>query len=78
MADLTGGNTVCWFSPIWSLELYQQMNARLFRQGQKAATVVITHIVTRGTVDSRVLKALEEKEHIQEALIDAVRAEVRR
>lgn len=73
-----GGNTICWFSPTWSLELYQQMNARLYRQGQKAETVVITHIVTKGTVDSRVLKALSEKERIQEALIDAVKAEVKR
>jgi SNF2 family DNA or RNA helicase len=52
------------------------MNARLFRQGQKAETVVIVHIVTKGTVDSRVLKALAEKDRIQEALIDAVKAEV--
>ena len=73
-----GGNTICWFSPTWSLELYQQMNARLFRQGQKAETVVITHIVTKGTVDARVLKALAEKDRIQEALIDAVKAEVKR
>lgn len=73
-----GGNTICWFSPTWSLELYQQMNARLYRQGQKAETVVITHIVTKGTVDSRVLKALAEKDRIQEALIDAVKAEVKR
>ncbi len=71
-----GGNTICWFTPIWSLELYQQMNARLFRQGQKAETVVITHIVTKDTVDTRVLKALAEKDRVQEALIDAVKAEV--
>lgn len=71
-----GGNTICWFSPIWSLELYQQMNARLYRQGQKANTVVIVHIVTKGTIDSRVLKALKEKNRIQEALISAVKAEV--
>lgn len=73
-----GGSTICWFSPTWSLELYQQMNARLYRQGQKAETVVIMHIVTKDTVDSRVLKALEEKDRIQEALIDAVKAEVTR
>ena len=73
-----GGSTICWFSPTWSLELYQQMNARLYRQGQKAETVVITHIVTKGTVDSRVLKALSEKDRIQEALIAAVKAEVKR
>jgi SNF2 family DNA or RNA helicase len=72
-----GGNTICWFSPTWSLELYQQMNARLYRQGQKAETVVITHIVTKDTVDSRVLKALSEKDRIQEALIDAVKAAVK-
>ena len=72
-----GGSTICWFSPTWSLELYQQMNARLFRQGQKSGTVVITHIVTKDTVDSRVLKALAEKDRIQEALIDAVKAEVK-
>jgi SNF2 family DNA or RNA helicase len=71
-----GGNTICWFSPTWSLELYQQMNARLYRQGQKANTVVIIHIVTKGTIDSRVLKALKEKNRIQEALISAVKAEV--
>ena len=71
-----GGNTICWFSPIWSLELYQQMNARLFRQGQKADTVVILHIITRETVDERVLKVLTEKERVQDALIEAVRAEI--
>ena len=53
------------------------MNARLFRQGQKAETVVIMHIVTKGTVDSRVLKALAEKDRTQEALIEAVKAEVK-
>ncbi len=73
-----GGNTICWFSSTWSLELYSQMNARLYRQGQKAETVVITHIVTKGTVDSRVLKTLAEKDRIQEALIEAVKAEVKR
>lgn len=71
-----GGNTICWFSPTWSLELYQQMNARLYRQGQKAETVVIIHIVTKDTVDSRVLKALSEKDRVQEVLIDAVKAVV--
>ena len=71
-----GGNTICWFSPVWSLELYQQMNARLFRQGQKAETVVILHIVCKDTVDERVLKALSDKERVQDALIAAVRAEL--
>ena len=72
-----GGSALCWFTPTWSLELYQQMNARLYRQGQQAETVVITHIMTKDTVDSRVLRALSEKDRIQEALIDAVKAEVK-
>ena len=59
-----GGNTICWFTPTWSLELYQQMNARLYRQGQMADTVVIMHIMTKDTVDSRVLRALSEKDRI--------------
>ncbi len=72
-----GGSTICWFTPTWSLELYQQMNARLYRQGQQAETVVITHIVTKDTVDRRVLRALGEKDRAQEALIEAVKAEVK-
>ena len=68
-----GGSTLCWFSPIWSLELYQQMNARLYRQGQAASTVVIQHIVTKGTLDTRVLAALKQKDRTQEALIEAVK-----
>ena len=50
--------------------------ARLFRQGQKAGTVVIIHIVTKDTMDGDVLKALAEKERVQDALIDAVRAQI--
>ena len=73
-----GGSTICWFSPIWSLELYQQMNARLFRQGQKAETVVILHIICRDTIDERVLRVLSAKEKTQDALIEAVRAEIRK
>ena len=71
-----GGNTVCWFSPTWSLELYMQMNARLFRQGQKAETVVIIYIVTKGTMDEEVLDALADKEKVQDRLIEAVRAHI--
>ncbi len=72
-----GGSAICWFTPTWSLELYQQMNARLYRQGQQAETVVITHIVTKDTVDGCVLRALGEKDRVQEALIEAVKAEVK-
>jgi SNF2 family DNA or RNA helicase len=72
-----GGSTLVWFGLTWSLELYQQTNARLWRQGQTAGTVVIQHIITKGTIDGRILKALKEKNKTQAALIDAVRASLR-
>ena len=71
-----GGSTLIWFGLTWSLELYQQTNARLWRQGQSARTVVIQHIVTKGTIDERILKALQAKDKTQAALIEAVKAEV--
>ena len=71
-----GGSTLVWFGLTWSLELYQQTNARLWRQGQTASTVVIQHIVAKDTVDERILKALTEKKNTQEALIAAVKAEL--
>ena len=70
----SGGSTLVWFGLTWSLELYQQTVARLWRQGQTANTVVVQHIVTLGTIDNRILKALSQKEHTQTALIDAVKA----
>lgn len=73
----SGGSTMVWFGLTWSLELYQQTVARLWRQGQTENTVVIQHIVTAGTIDERILKALEQKDNTQSALIDAVKAEVR-
>ena len=69
-----GGSTLIWFELTWSLELYQQTNARLWRQGQSSGTVVIEHIITKGTIDERILKALSQKELTQSALIDAVKA----
>ncbi|HEN6522384.1 TPA: DEAD/DEAH box helicase [Streptococcus agalactiae] len=57
-----GGHHLVWFGLTWSLELYQQTNARLWRQGQQAETVVIQHIVTEGTIDEEILKALENKD----------------
>ncbi|MFR2774408.1 MAG: SNF2-related protein [Anaerostipes sp.] len=69
-----GGSTLIWFGLTWSLELYQQTNARLWRQGQSSGTVVIEHIITKGTIDERILKALSLKEVTQNALIDAVKA----
>lgn len=72
----SGGSTMVWFGLTWSLELYQQTVARLWRQGQTENTVVIQHIVTAGTIDERILKALEQKDNTQSALIDAVKAVV--
>ena len=70
-----GGCTIIWFGLTWSLELYQQLNARLWRQGQKH-TVVIHHIITKGTHDEDVMRALENKDTRQSALIEAVRARI--
>jgi len=70
-----GGSTIIWFGLTWSLELYQQLNARLWRQGQKN-TVVIQHIVTSGTHDEDVMRALENKDMRQSALIAAVKARI--
>lgn len=70
-----GGSTIVWFGQTWSLELYQQLNARLWRQGQRE-TVVVHHIVTKGTIDENVMKALGKKDASQAALIDAVRAQI--
>ena len=74
----TGGSTLIWFGLTWSLELYQQTNARLWRQGQKSETVVIHHIITRGTIDETIMKALDQKNLTQSALMDAVRVQLRR
>jgi len=68
-----GSSTLVWFGLTWSLELYQQTNARLWRQGQ-TDTVVIHHIIASRTIDERIMKALGQKEKTQSALIDAVKA----
>lgn len=70
-----GGSTIIWFGLTWSLELYQQTNARLWRQGQND-TVVIHHIVAKDTIDEDVMVALRKKEKIQSALIDSVKARI--
>ena len=72
----SGGSTLVWFGLTWSLELYQQTNARLWRQGQKDTTVVIHHIITKNTIDERIMSALQKKERAQSALIDAVKADL--
>lgn len=72
----SGGSTLVWFGLTWSLELYQQTVARLWRQGQTASTVVVQHIIAKGTIDERVLRALSQKDHTQSALIEAVKADL--
>ena len=73
----SGGNTLVWFGLTWSLELYQQTVARLWRQGQTSETVVVQHIITKGTIDEQIMKALSEKDTTQAALIDAVKADLK-
>lgn len=71
-----GGATLIWFGLTWSLELYQQTNARLYRQGQKE-TVVIHHIITKGTIDEDIMRALKRKEIVQADLMEAVKAKLK-
>lgn len=71
-----GGSTIVWFGLPWSLELYQQANARLHRQGQKEV-VVINHLIAKGTVDEDVMKALSNKEVNQNVLLEAVKARLK-
>lgn len=72
----TGGSHLIWFGLTWSLELYQQTNARLWRQGQPSGTVVIQHILCRNTIDASIMAALDRKDVNQAALIEAVKANV--
>ena len=71
----SGGSTLIWFGLTWSLELYQQTNARLWRQGQ-TSTVIIHHIISKDTIDEDVMEALKKKEKVQGNLIDAVKARI--
>lgn len=73
-----GGNIIIWFGLTWSLELYQQFNGRLFRQGQKAKTVIIHHIITEGTHDEDVIKAIEAKDKKQETLLSSIKAKIKK
>jgi SNF2 family DNA or RNA helicase len=70
-----GGSVIVWFGLTWSLELYQQANARLYRQGQNKS-VIIHHLVAEGTIDEDVMRALEHKDTGQEALLAAVKARI--
>ena len=71
-----GGNTMVWFGLSWSLELYQQCVCRLYRQGQTEGTVTIIHIITKDTIDERIMKALSDKDTTQASLIEAVKATI--
>ena len=73
----SGGHTIIWYTLTWSLELYQQMNARLARQGQ-THKVTIYHLVCSGTVDTRVSDALQRKSSVQDALMSAIKAEIKK
>ena len=73
----SGGSTIIWYTMPWSLELYQQTNARLWRQGQQSETVVIHHLVAAGTIDEDIMKVLENKDKTQAAMMKAVKARVR-
>lgn len=72
----SGGSNLIWFGLTWSLELYQQTNARLYRQGQRSDTVIIQHIIAKNTIDEQIIKALKKKNNTQSALINAVKAEI--
>ena len=72
-----GGHQLVWYSLTWSLELYQQTIGRLYRQGQKSKSVVVTRIVAKDTIDEDVIRALDKKERTQDALIEAVKAHVK-
>jgi SNF2 family DNA or RNA helicase len=71
----TGGNRIIWFGQTWSLELYQQFNARLDRQGQKKS-VVINRVITRGTIDEKVILATQGKATTQRNLMEAIKNEM--
>lgn len=73
----SGGSTLVWFGLTWSLEFYQQTVARLWRQGQRAKTVVVQHIIAKDTIDERIMRALSEKDTTQSALIESVKANLK-
>lgn len=72
-----GGSTIIWFTMPWSLELYQQTNARLWRQGQRAESVVIQHLTAAGTIDEDIMLALTSKDLVQSKMMEAVKARLK-
>ena len=73
----SGGSTLVWFGLTWSLELYQQTNARLWRQGQTADTVIIQNIIAKDTIDEQIIKALKTKDTTQAARLNQVHADLK-
>ena len=71
----TGGNIIVWFGQTWSLELYQQFNARLYRQGQQNH-VIINHLILQGTHDEDVIRALKAKDKTQSSLMNSIKAKI--
>ncbi len=71
-----GGNIIVWFGQTWSLELYQQLNARLYRQGQENDSVIIHHLISKGTLDEDVIKSLRNKNSKQEGLLEAIKSKM--
>lgn len=71
-----GGSTIVFFSLTWSLELYEQVIGRIYRQGQISDTVVVQHIIMDGTIDEDILRALKDKDETQSSLIKAVKARI--
>ena len=67
-----GGHVICWYGLTWSLELYQQANARLHRQGQDKP-VIVHHLVAKGTIDELVLKALKDKKQVQDYILEKLK-----
>lgn len=70
-----GGSTIVWYGQTWSLELYQQFNARLYRQGQQA-NVIIHHLILEGTHDEDVIAALKRKDKKQNSLMNSIKAKI--
>ena len=71
-----GGHIIVWFGLTWNLELYQQLNARLDRQGQQSV-VTVYRIITEGSEDLRILAALDKKDQVQETLKESIKALVK-
>ena len=72
-----GGNIILWYAPTWDLELYQQFNARLDRQGQEQS-VVVNHFIAAGTIDEDIVRSIEKKDHKQQGLMEAVKARIKK